>query len=260
MGQSGSSKGKRAICFLSDVFARVTIWDGRLAGWNSLPLFLLQVVVAALLALQVKLGVLQLCRHFLAFLLQLLHRALQVLVIGLQISHLQRAHTYTQSRHYCYIWTAARVQKCGPLDIKMDFFFSQWFCVRIEPCLSLSVSFALLLRLQLVIKLLLEFLFVELHFTNGSVVFYPPLASWRKDTQFGKCLCDILGVSCLTRDEQAIQRKRHKMLRITECTALAVMVITKTSLNLKTSFVKSWPCKVNKILTGNYKALFVFQP
>lgn len=53
------------------------------------------------------------------------------------------------------------------------------------------MSFALLLRLQLVVKLLLEFLFGEVHFTNGSVVFYPPLASWRKDVQFSKCLCDI---------------------------------------------------------------------
>lgn len=47
-------------------------------------------------------------------------------------------------------------------------------------CLPLQMPFALLLSLQLVLKLLLEFLFGEVHFTNGSVVFYPPLASWRK--------------------------------------------------------------------------------
>lgn len=53
------------------------------------------------------------------------------------------------------------------------------------------MSFALLLRLQLVVKLLLEFLFGEVHFTNGSVVFYPPLTSWKKCVQFSNCLCDI---------------------------------------------------------------------
>lgn len=42
------------------------------------------------------------------------------------------------------------------------------------------MPFALLLGLKLVLKLLLEFLFSEVHFTNGSVIFYPPLASWRK--------------------------------------------------------------------------------
>lgn len=47
-------------------------------------------------------------------------------------------------------------------------------------CLPLKMPFALLLSLQLVLKLLLEFLFGEVHFPNGSVVFYPPLASWRK--------------------------------------------------------------------------------
>lgn len=44
-------------------------------------------------------------------------------------------------------------------------------------CLSLSLFLALLLRLQLVIKFLLEFLFREVHFTNGSVVLYSPLSS-----------------------------------------------------------------------------------
>lgn len=53
------------------------------------------------------------------------------------------------------------------------------------------MSFALLLCVQFVIKLLLEFLLGEVHFTNGSVVFYPPLTSWRKDIQFRKCLRDI---------------------------------------------------------------------
>lgn len=50
-------------------------------------------MVAALQALQVKLGVLQLRRHFLALLLQLLHRALHILIICLQISQLQHAYT-----------------------------------------------------------------------------------------------------------------------------------------------------------------------
>lgn len=42
------------------------------------------------------------------------------------------------------------------------------------------MPFALLLSLKLVFKLLLEFLFAKVHFTNGSVVFYPPLTSWEK--------------------------------------------------------------------------------
>lgn len=62
---------------------------------------------------------------------------------------------------------------------------------KVVSCPSLKLSFGLLLRFQLVIKFLLEFLFGEVHFTNGSVVFYPPLASWRKGIQFRKCLCDI---------------------------------------------------------------------
>lgn len=102
------------------------------------------------------------------------------------------------------------------------------------------MSFALLLCLQLFIKLLLEFLFGEVHFTNGSVVFYPPLASWRKDIQFRKCLCDILGVSCLRgkyvqafnaglaryTDEKGSKPQKWWMLWIMEFTVLAVMVIT----------------------------------
>lgn len=47
-------------------------------------------------------------------------------------------------------------------------------------CPSIQVPFALLLSLKLVLKLLLEFLFAKVHFTNGSVVFYPPLTSWEK--------------------------------------------------------------------------------
>lgn len=47
--------------------------------------------------------------------------------------------------------------------------------------LSIKMSFALLLCLQLVVKLLLKFLFGKVHFPNGSVVFYPPLACWRTD-------------------------------------------------------------------------------
>lgn len=53
------------------------------------------------------------------------------------------------------------------------------------------MSFAVLLCLQLLLKLLLEFLFGEVHFTNGSVVFYPPLTSGKKGVQFSICLCDI---------------------------------------------------------------------
>ena len=58
-----------------------------------LPLFLLQVVVAALLALQVQLGVLQLSRQSATLLLQQLHRALHLIVVRLQGSQL---HTHTQ--------------------------------------------------------------------------------------------------------------------------------------------------------------------
>jgi len=46
------------------------------------------------------------------------------------------------------------------------------------------MSFALLLCVQLLIKLLLKFLFGEVHFTNGPVVFYPPLASWKKEKMY----------------------------------------------------------------------------
>lgn len=46
------------------------------------------------------------------------------------------------------------------------------------------MPFALLLTLKLVLKLLLKFLFGEVHFTNSSVIFYPPLTSWRKGINF----------------------------------------------------------------------------
>lgn len=58
-------------------------------------------------------------------------------------------------------------------------------------CPSLKLSFALLLRIQLVIKLLLEFLFGELHFTNGSVVFDPPFPSWWETRVEKMSVCDI---------------------------------------------------------------------
>lgn len=66
------------------------------------------------------------------------------------------------------------------------------------------MSFGLLLRLQLVIKLLLQFLFGEVHFTNGSVVLYPPLAAWRKSVQFRKNVRVTFG--CLPRLMQAWHR------------------------------------------------------
>lgn len=62
---------------------------------NSLPLFLLQVVVSAVQPLEVQLGVLQLCSQFLALLLQLLHRALHIFIIGLCVSQLQKPQSHT---------------------------------------------------------------------------------------------------------------------------------------------------------------------
>lgn len=60
---------------------------------NLLPLLLLQVVVAALLALQVKFGVLQFSSQSLGFLLQLLDVSLGLLIIGLQVADLRDHET-----------------------------------------------------------------------------------------------------------------------------------------------------------------------
>lgn len=62
---------------------------------NSLPLLLLQLVVAALLSLQMQFGVLQLGRQPLRLLLQLLDAPLRLLVVGLQVADL-RARTHTR--------------------------------------------------------------------------------------------------------------------------------------------------------------------
>lgn len=113
--------------------------------------------------LEVQFGVLQLCSQFLALLLQLLHRALHIFIIGLRVSQLQKPQSHTHT-----LFTA---------DCVTHFYNSM---ISKVSCPSIQVPFALLLSLKLVLKLLLEFLFAKVHFTNGSVVFYPPLTSWEK--------------------------------------------------------------------------------
>lgn len=118
-------------------------------------------MVSAVQPLEVQFGVLQLCSQFLALLLQLLHRALRIFIIGLRVSQLQKPQSHT-------LFTA---------DCVTHFYNSM---ISKVSCPSLQMPFALLLSLKLVLKLLLEFLFAKVHFTNGSVVFYPPLTSWKK--------------------------------------------------------------------------------
>lgn len=68
------------------------VCEHRCLHW--LPLLLLEIVVAALLALQVKFSVLQFRRQSLCFLLQLLDVSLRLLVVSLQVADLR---TYTHS-------------------------------------------------------------------------------------------------------------------------------------------------------------------
>ena len=63
-----------------------------------LPLLLLQVMIAALLALQMKFGVLQFRSQALCFLLQLLDVSLRLFIIGLQVTYLHiDTHTIIQN-------------------------------------------------------------------------------------------------------------------------------------------------------------------
>lgn len=68
-------------------------------GTHPPPLFLLQLVVADLLALQVQLGVLQLGRQPLALLLELLQGPLALITICLQVSKLGGKMGCRVSRH-----------------------------------------------------------------------------------------------------------------------------------------------------------------
>lgn len=58
-----------------------------------LPLFLLQLMVATLLAFQVEFGVLELSCQLLAFLLQLLCHPLHLLIVCLHVCQLTHIHT-----------------------------------------------------------------------------------------------------------------------------------------------------------------------
>lgn len=78
------------------------------------------------------------------------------------------------------------------------------------------MSFALLLSLQLGFKLLLEFLFSEVHFTNGPVVLYPPLTSCRKGIQFGQCLSNILMFPLFNADQAGYTDKKAQKLEMTD--------------------------------------------
>lgn len=137
-----------------------------------LPLFLLQVVVAALLALQVQLGVLQLSRQSATLLLQLLHRALHLITVRLQVSQLH-THPHSMSTLLSY---SMRYHYSTPGD-------NMELSISVRPGLypSLQVSFTLLLSLQLVFKLLLKSLLGELRLPDGSVVLQPPLSSCETD-------------------------------------------------------------------------------
>lgn len=87
-------------------------------------------------------------------------------------------------------------------------------------CPSLKMSFALLFCLHFFIKLLLKFLFGELHFTNGSVVLYPPLTSWRKNIQFRKCLFDIWVSSVFNTGPAGYTEEEAQKLRKYGCCGL----------------------------------------
>lgn len=52
---------------------------------------------------------------------------------------------------------------------------------RVRLYLPLQVPFGLLLRLQLVVKLLLQFLFDKVHLTDRPVVLDSPFASWGEE-------------------------------------------------------------------------------
>lgn len=68
---------------------------------DLLPLLLFQLVVATLLAFEVKFGVLQLGCQLLAFLLKLLRHTLHLLVVCLHVCQLTDTyvHTHTQTKH-----------------------------------------------------------------------------------------------------------------------------------------------------------------
>lgn len=127
-------------------------------------------MVAALQTLQVQLGVLQLGRHLLALLLQLLHGALHILAVGLKLGPLRHTQTQTHTHvsvaaTFTFMWT--------PLDggAASDGAFVLLY-------LPLQVPLGLLLRVQLVVKLLLQLLFDKVHLADGPVVLDPPFASW----------------------------------------------------------------------------------
>lgn len=65
-----------------------------------LPLLLLQLMVATLLALQVEFGVLELGCQLLAFLLQLLRHPLHLLIVCLHVCQLTHTHTHKMFRAF----------------------------------------------------------------------------------------------------------------------------------------------------------------
>lgn len=144
-----------------------------------------------------KLGVLQLGSQFLALLLQLLHRALQILIICLQISQLQHRHTHKRTHLWLFNDNAThsitipflqlKDYKCETNSIR---FFSSFFFI--WSCFHLFLPFSLDVFCSAVLS-------PACHQTPAGVSFW-----W---SPFHEWLGCILSATLLLEERHAIQKK-----------------------------------------------------